>query len=333
MLLAHAHKQWGLADAAVLDVLAAGGDGIWSSICEEGAAMGHACSAVTLANLARLGNKDVVTRYSTKHLASAARVVMLAVTNKPVAARQLVYGPKAVEAVFGFSGIGGGTRDPTLDFDGNGVIDEIDHFTLAEFLGVEDPPVRITTLASPGLVARRLEQCFGEDPLFTEEAGGKLLMRLKQELELNMEREHTSPVGLAILWDSVFGSFTPEMRKVMDGQEKHFEEQEKLLLEAETVFRYYLQEEDSNGLALDFSSFYAAYLQPYFGCFACPRTRFVIDAIDLDKDGSVRWEEWRFWCLWALREYPSEISNVDDLHNVVLRQAILPLSLSQAKSS
>ena len=333
MLLIHAHKQWGLADAAVLDVLAAGGDGIWSSICEEGAAMGHACSAVTLANLARLGNKDVVTRYSTKHLASAARAVTLAVTNKPVAARQLVYGPRAVEAVFGFSGIGGGTRDPTLDFDGNGVIDEIDHFTLAEFLGVEDPPVRITTLASPGLVARRLEQCFGEDPLFTEEAGGKLLMRLKQELELNMEREHTSPVGLAILWDSVFGSFTPEMRKVMDGQEKHFEEQEKLLLEAETVFRYYLQEEDSNGLALDFSSFYAAYLQPYIGCFACPRTRFVIDAIDLDKDGSVRWEEWRFWCLWALREYPSEIANVDDLHNVVLRQAILPLSLSQAKSS
>ena len=139
MLLIHAHKQWGLADAAVLDVLAAGGDGIWSSICEEGAAMGHACSAVTLANLARLGNKDVVTRYSTKHLASAARVVMLAVTNKPVAARQLVYGPKAVEAVLRFSGIGGGTRDPTLDFDGNAVIDEIDHFTLAEFLGVEDP--------------------------------------------------------------------------------------------------------------------------------------------------------------------------------------------------
>ena len=56
-------------------------------------------------------------------------------------------------AVFGFSGIGGGTQDPTLDFDGNGVIDEIDHFTVAEFLSVEDPPVHITTLASPALVA------------------------------------------------------------------------------------------------------------------------------------------------------------------------------------
>jgi hypothetical protein len=328
MLLVHAHKQWGLADATVLDVLAAGADGIWCSISEEGAAMGHACSAVTLANLARLGNTDVVTRYTTKNLAPAARAVTLAVTNKPVTARQIVYGPRAVESVFGFSGVAGGPRDPTIDYDGDGVIDEIDHFTLAEFLGVEEPPVRITTLASPGLIARRLEQCFGEDPLFTEEAGGMLLERLKQALELNIEQEHTSPVGLAILWDSAFGSFTPEMKEVMDDQDKHIEEQGKLLGEAENVFRYYIQEEESNESALDFSSFYAAYLQPYFGCFTCPPTRFVIDAIDLDKNGRVQWKEWRCWCLWALRQYPSEITNVADLHEIVLRQVIIPQSLS-----
>jgi hypothetical protein len=212
--------------------------------------MGHACSAVTLANLARIGNKDVLTRYSTKNLAPAARAVTLAATNMPVAARQIVYGPRAVEAVFGFSGIVGGTRDPTMDFNGDGVIDEIDHFTLAEFLGVEEPPVRITTLASNGLVAQRLGQCFGEDPLFTEEAGGKLLERIKKDLESNLEREYTSPVGLAILWDSVFGSFTPEMKKVMDGHEKHLGEQNKLMDEAEAVFRNYIQEDDSNSKAL-----------------------------------------------------------------------------------
>jgi hypothetical protein len=139
-------------------------------------------------------------------------------------------------------------------------------------------------------------------------------------------------VGLAILWDLTFGCFTPEMKEVMDDQDKHLEEQMKLLGEAETVFRDYIQEEDSKEPALDFSSFYAAYLQPYFGCFTCPRTRFVIDAIDLDKNGRVQWKEWRCWCLWALRQYPSEITNVDDLHEVVLRQAILPLSLSQEKT-
>ena len=130
MLLFHAHKQCGLADASVLHFLAAGGDGVWSSISEEGAAMRHACSAVTLANLAHLGNKDVVTRYNTRNPAKAARAVTETVTNKPTNPRQIVYGPRAVEAVFGFAGIAGGSRDPTQDFDGNGVIDDIDHFTL-----------------------------------------------------------------------------------------------------------------------------------------------------------------------------------------------------------
>ena len=36
----------------------------------QGAAQGHACSAVTIANLARLGNKDVLTRYKCHQLAS-----------------------------------------------------------------------------------------------------------------------------------------------------------------------------------------------------------------------------------------------------------------------
>ena len=51
LLLHHAHRQWGMADAVVLDVLASGADGIWCSIAEEGAAMGHASSCVTLGNL------------------------------------------------------------------------------------------------------------------------------------------------------------------------------------------------------------------------------------------------------------------------------------------
>jgi hypothetical protein len=115
MLLVHAHKQWGLADAAVLDVLAAGGDGIWCSISEEGAAMGHACSAVTLANLARLGNKDVVTRYNTKHLAPAARAVTLTVTNRAVAARQIVYAGQGRSRLYlGFPGLRVARETPLL---------------------------------------------------------------------------------------------------------------------------------------------------------------------------------------------------------------------------
>ncbi len=211
LLLTHVHEQWGLADAVVLDVLAAGADGIWCSVCEEGGAVGHACSSVTVANLARLGNKDVLTRYQTRNLATAARKVTKLTINKDVPERQIVYGPRAIESVFGFSGIAGGMVDASFDKDGDGVIDEVDHFSLAKFLGVEDPPIRINSLASPDLVIRRLKQCFGDHPEFTEDIARKMLQKMEEELCDNLEFEHTSPMGISQLWKKVTGSFHPEM--------------------------------------------------------------------------------------------------------------------------
>lgn len=127
----------------MLDSLAAGADGIWCSMAEEGAALGHACSAGTLANLARLGNSDVLKRYNTRALAPAAREMTRIVTNKPVQDRQVVYGPRAVEAVFGFLGMGDG---PAGNKDGDGDIDAVDDFSLADFLGVDEILVYVLTL-------------------------------------------------------------------------------------------------------------------------------------------------------------------------------------------
>ena len=170
--------------------------------------------------------------------------------------------------------------------------------------------MRISTLVSPGLVARRLEQCFGEDPLSTEDARNKLVVEMKLQLASNMEQEHTSPLGLALLWQATYGSFTPAMRTVVEKYDKHLAQHEELLREAETVFMDYVKEEDDTAAStLEFDRFYEAYLRPYVGCFTCPRTRFVLDAIDCDDDGNVQWAEWRSWCIWALHEYPDEIDN------------------------
>ena len=57
-LLAHVHKRWGIGDTVQLECLINGANGVWASVCEEGAAMGHACSAITLMNLIRMGNKE-----------------------------------------------------------------------------------------------------------------------------------------------------------------------------------------------------------------------------------------------------------------------------------
>jgi hypothetical protein len=275
--------------------------------------MGHASSCVTLANLARLGNQDVLSRYQTGNLAKAARSVTKLTTNKDVWPRQVVYGPRAIETVFGFSGIAGG-----VDADG------VDHFSLAKFLGVEDPPIRINTLSSPSLVVGRLRQCFGDCPEFTEDVAAKMLEQMRQLLEQNLEFEHTSPMGIGLLWYRTVGSVHPKMLNYCTESAEATRIQGVLLEEARKCFADNLEE---GRTFMEYQQFYDAYLQSYFGCFTCPETRYVLDCIELDGDQRLTWQEWRVWCKFALRTYPGEIANLDDLHSVVLRSAIIPLSL------
>jgi len=206
MLLYHVHEQYGLANATVLDVLAAGGDGMWCSISEEGAPMGHACSAVALTNLARLGNKDVLTRYNMGSLVSAARRVASVTTGKPVSARQVVYGSGAVDVCFGFGSIAQGKRVDNIDYNGDGHIDELDRFSVARLIGLKDPPVRISTLASSDLVVRRLTQCFGDKVMFTKQRSQILLLNIKERLENNIKENYTERNQLGKLWNDLFSS-------------------------------------------------------------------------------------------------------------------------------
>jgi len=101
----------------------------------------------------------------------------------------------------GFSGIAGGQQGD-IDINGDGKIDELDHFSLASFLGIEDAPIRISTLASLALVVMRLKQCFGDMSEFTDEVGETMLNRMRLELASYVEMEHTSPVGVAQVYKS-----------------------------------------------------------------------------------------------------------------------------------
>ena len=142
-------------------------------------------------------------------MAEAARIVTKITTNRNVSERQIVYGPRAIEVVFGFTGIAGGGKRTSIDLNGDGVVNELDHFSLARFLGVDDPPIRISTLSSPSLVIKRLKQCFGDNDAFTEEIAKKMLECMTTELSNNIEMEHTSPMGIAMLWKNVTGTVTP----------------------------------------------------------------------------------------------------------------------------
>ena len=57
--------------AATLSCLNSGADGVWAGLCEEGAAMGHASSTVTLMNLVQLGNEKVLEMYDCKKFRKA----------------------------------------------------------------------------------------------------------------------------------------------------------------------------------------------------------------------------------------------------------------------
>ena len=50
LLLVHVHEKWGFAETVQLECLARGANGVWASVCAEGAAVGHACTSVTLMN-------------------------------------------------------------------------------------------------------------------------------------------------------------------------------------------------------------------------------------------------------------------------------------------
>jgi hypothetical protein len=354
LLVTHVHKQWGMADAVVLDALAAGSDGIWCSICEEGAAQGHSCSAVTLANLGRLGNKDV-RKYETANLANAARIVTEVTTGKKTHPRQAVYGKRAIEAVFDFGGIAGSATD--LDSNADGKIDEMDRFSLARFLGVEDPPVRITTLASTRLIVKRLQQLFGEQPQFTEELGAKMQKQIQSDLCAGSKQEYTSILGMIELYKKA----TDDILPIMHAKEKEAARQiqspyaQELLQASKDSFVDYARNDMNSDYAGDYAgvksstdiaslpddeikitykSFYTGYLQEYFGCYTCDRTKEVLakamEDVDTDHDGSMSWDEWRSWLYWALQEYPQEIEGrnieekMDALNDVVISKAIIP---------
>ena len=134
-LLCHIHQKWDLQTAATLDCLGAGADGVWASLCEEGAAMGHASSSVVLMNLVRLGNQRVLETYNCKEFRKAAIEVMRLTTGKAPHPKQVVYGERAVDLVFGFIGVG--------------------DFNLGDFFG-EKTINRITTLATPQMIVDRM---------------------------------------------------------------------------------------------------------------------------------------------------------------------------------
>ena len=75
---------------------------------------------------------------------------------------------------------------------------------------------------------------------------------------------------------------------------------------------------------LEFDSFYNGFMAPFFGCYRCSDTKNAFRTLDMDKDGLADWEEFKLYLTWALSQYPSDISTLEELINVSFTKGILP---------
>ena len=87
--------------------------------------------------------------------------------------------------------------------------------------------------------------------------------------------------------------------------------------------KWNIEEEKEIEDRLTFQSFYNGFMAPYFGCFTCHDTMKALQAIDMDKDGHIDWNEFLVYLKWAMRQYP-DIRDADELLSVDFRKGIIP---------
>ncbi|WAR25885.1 hypothetical protein MAR_011589 [Mya arenaria] len=303
-LLVHVHEKFGYLDATALEVLMNGADGIWASVCNEGAAMGNASSCVTLINLVRLGNKKILKRYNCAFLRQAAIAVTEISTGMPPHKNQPVYGARALDFVYDLSK---------------------EEFDLASFFG-EKAPIRITTLASPEMIRSRLVNMFGEDKFFTVDQAYKMKEVMLADLRSGRKEEYMSKVGLAILFDRSGGKVTAAMRDAIESDTLLTPHAQNLLTEIRKRWDEWDLKEDEKDRGdnmLQFDSFYNAFMAPYFSCYRCNDTRKGLQCLDMDSDGQVDWSEFLVYLKWALHQYP-DVRDSSELIDVAFRKGLIP---------
>lgn len=314
-LLVHVHKKYAHAETTQLKCLMSGADGIWASVAEEGAGVGHACSTITLMNLVRMGNKIVQKNYNCTYLRTAAINVTKLTTGLPPPPKQVIYGGRALDLAFGFGGIAGGVMND-MEFD------------MAEFFG-EERPIRINTLASPQMVVDNLKRAFGDNPDFTLERADKMKQLMIEDLAQGRKEEYSSKMGIAVLYDRAGGKLTTEMAEEISSVELKLQNNIKLLDEVREIWDTWDNRETDRGDdRLQYDSFYNGFMSPYFACYRCDDTRAGLKAIDMDNDGYVDWNEFCVYLKWALRQYP-QMEDVDDLLSTTFRKGIIPAMQSE----
>merc|ERR1712183_1052217 len=112
--------------------------------------------------------------------------------------------------------------------------------------------------------------------------------------------------------------------------------QKRLLAKAETNFNALVESSGSTDSRLSFDDFNKQYLERVFTqhnafpSYFEPATQKAVhetikQVFDVNNDGRISWKEWETWNVWAMTCYTGEVQTCDDLHNVIVRHAVMPL--------
>ena len=349
ILLNHIHGKWGYKDASTMECLANGSNGMWAAICEEGAAVGHCSTIVAMMNLIRHGNTKISTKVNgeiiekykgwTKNARNAAiKVTQLTTTSDPHP-KQIIYGERATDLVFGFLGIG--------DFD------------VADFFGYEAPN-RITPLATTDMIVSKLKEYFGNDEQFNDTIAEEMRLQMQDDLRVGIKNEYDSQYGLLMLFERSGGKLTEAMSKELKNIESKSASHKDIKDKVKKLWDSYAKQDDgklklnkkrrkkrnkknkkhkkkdkteskedgddnkneNDCTTLSFDRFYHGFMQPFFGCYRCQVTKTALKSIDFDEDDVVDWDEFAIYIDWALRQY--DIGNASECIEYAFEKGIIP---------
>ena len=179
---------------------------------------------------------------------------------------------------------------------------------------------------------KHLNKLFGNNSDFTVERVRLMKNKMIEDLIDNRKEEYMSPFGLALLFDRAGGHLDTKMREVIDKWEITTPQWKLLMSQLRSKWdELDVSEELENqgDDALEFSTFYRGFLQPYFSSSKCEDARKFMQALDMNNDGKVEWSEFMVYVKWAITEYP----DINDLLSVTFEKGLLPAMLDEIVTS
>ena len=133
-----------------------------------------------------------------------------------------------------------------------------------------------------------------------------------------------SKAGLAILFDRAGGSLTEQMRDEVAAVELRSSHAQNLIQEVREMWDTWdVRDKVQGDDMLEYDSFYNRFMAPYFSCYRCNDSKKAIQALDMDADGQIDWNEFLVYLKWAMRQYPN-IENSQDLLDITFRKGLIP---------